>query len=313
MQEELIISGRDIPKIDPHLAAWHWPIPVDLFLGGLAAGILFFTAYYVLSGNEKKMSSGMKWSTFLAPVAIGLALFALFIDLTNKINFWRLYTTLKIQSPMSLGSWVLLFITPLSILWAGSFLKELIPGWNWKLGLLNKLDQWVTQKRKEIAWALIFLSVGLGIYTGILLSAFNARPLWNTALMGPLFLTSGLCTGAAAIYWFSSDMRERLKLAKVVLILIGIQLFFIVHLFMGFLAGPEAQLEAAAMFINGEFALPFWGIVVILGLLIPGILEFLQIRGMKIPAYIPALLILIGGLIFRFIIVEAGQLSSFPH
>ena len=34
--------------------------------------------------------------------------------------------------------------------------------------------------------------LALGIYTGILLSAMVARPLWNSAVLGPLFLFSGL-------------------------------------------------------------------------------------------------------------------------
>ena len=32
------------------------------------------------------------------------------------------------------------------------------------------------------------LGVGLGVYTAILLSAFSARPFWNTSILGPLFL-----------------------------------------------------------------------------------------------------------------------------
>ena len=41
MKEELIISGRENMLVDPQLHIWHWPISLYLFLGGLAAGILF--------------------------------------------------------------------------------------------------------------------------------------------------------------------------------------------------------------------------------------------------------------------------------
>ena len=40
----------------------------------------------------------------------------------------------------------------------------------------------------------------LGIYTGILLNTMVARPLWNSAILGPLFLFSGLSAGAALIH-----------------------------------------------------------------------------------------------------------------
>ena len=52
MEEEIIISGRMIPHVDPHLELWHWPISLYLFLGGLSAGILFFAALFTVLGKE---------------------------------------------------------------------------------------------------------------------------------------------------------------------------------------------------------------------------------------------------------------------
>ena len=313
MKEEIIISGRNLPHIDPHLEAWHWPISVDLFMGGLAAGILFFAAFYTIVGKERELPAAVKWSTFLAPVAIGIALICLFIDLKHKMYFWRLYTTFRWESPMSLGSWILLAITPLSVLWAGSYVRDLFPSWDWKIGLLKSLEQWVIRNRRRLAWPMLFLAAGLGIYTGILLSAFNARPLWNTSVLAPLFLTYGLLTGAAAIMWMSREPGERQLFTKISLILAGMVLFFIVHLFMGFLSGPAVQVQSAALFLGGEFTLPFWGVVVGAGLVVPALLEILKLRGVKVPLAIPAFLFLLGGLVFRFLIVEAGQITRYLY
>lgn len=313
MNEELIISGRHIPNIDPHLNIWHWPIPVYLFLGGLAAGILFFAAYFTITGKEKEYPTAVKWATFLVPIALIAGLAALIVDLKNPINAWKLYLSFRIQSPMSWGAWTLMAITPLSIIWALSYLRELWPAWDWKWQPLRNFEQLVIRFRRSIAWIIIVLSVILGIYTGILLSAFNARPLWNTALLGPLFLVSGLSTGAAAIIWMSRSPQEKKLFTKIDLLLIVIELFFIIHLFMGFLAGPEVQVEAAALFLNGPFTWPFWGLVVGLGLLLPALLEILELRGVKIPVAIPAVLILAGGLLFRFLIVEAGEMTRYLY
>lgn len=313
MNEEIIISGRNLPHIDPHLNIWHWPIPVYLFLGGLAAGLLFFAALYTIQGKEKELPTAVKWATFWAPIALVLGLAALFLDLKHRLYFWQLYTTIRLESPMSWGAWVLMAITPLSFLWSASYLRELIPDWDWRLGFLNRFEGWIVRNRKPIAWVLIFLAVILGVYTGILLSAFNARPLWNTSLLGPLFLVSGLSTGAATIMWMSRNHAERRLFTKIDILLIGIELFFIVHLFMGFLAGPEVQVEAAALFLTGEFAFPFWGLVVFIGLIVPAILEIMELRGAKIPAAIPAFLILLGGLIFRIIMVEAGEFTRYLY
>lgn len=313
MNEEIIISGRNIPGIDPSLHIWHWPISLYLFLGGLSAGILFFAAYYTIRGKQDEMPTAVKWATFIVPFALIIGLAALMYDLRNPLYSWQLYTTIRLESPMSWGAWTLMAVTPLSIMWAASYMKELIPTWDWKLGILNKLEALVIKYRVAIAWVMIVLAVILGIYTGILLSAFNARPLWNNAILGPLFLTSGLSTAAAAIMWMSKTNLERDTFRKIDLLLITIELFFIIHLFMGFLAGPQVQQEAAQLFLGGEYTVPFWIFVVFLGLIFPGILEIMEIRGYKIPVALPAALILIGGLIFRIIMVDAGQLTRYLY
>lgn len=313
MNEELIISGRMNPGIDPYLHLWHWPIPLYLFLGGLAAGLLFFAGLYYILAKEKELPTAVKWASFLATPALIIGLFFLFIDLKNKLFFWQLYTTIRITSPMSWGAWTLMLITPLAFIWSASFLRELVPDWDWKLKILYDFEKLVIKFRKHIAWALIFLSVILGIYTGILLSAFNARPLWNTSLLGPLFLTSGLSTGAAVIMWMSKDHAERMLFSKIDLILIGVELFFIIHLFMGFLASTEVQINAAYLFLGGEFTVSFWVFVILMGLIFPAILEILELRGFKVPVAIPAGLILFGGLMFRLIMVEAGQVTRYLY
>jgi len=160
---------------------------------------------------------------------------------------------------------------------------------------------------------MMILAVILGVYTGILLSAFNARPLWNTSILGPLFLVSGMSTGLAAIIWMSKSKYERKVLSRLDLIFIAVELFLIIHLFMGFLAASEVQIEAAQLFLGGEFTVVFWVFVIILGLIFPAILEILELRGFHIPIWIPSLLILIGGLMFRYVIVEAGQITRYLY
>ncbi|MEI6575898.1 MAG: NrfD/PsrC family molybdoenzyme membrane anchor subunit [Bacteroidota bacterium] len=313
MKEELFVSGRAVPNIDPYLNIWHWSIPVYLFLGGLAAGLLFFAGLYTIRGKEEEMPTTVKWGTFLAPIALVVGLFCLFIDLKHKLYFWQLYTTIRLQSPMSWGAWVLMLITPLSMVWSASYLRELKPNWTWTTPLLDKTETWVKGHRKGLAWLMMILSVILGIYTGILLSAFNARPLWNTSLLGPLFLVSGLSSGVAALIWMSKSHAERAILSKIDLMLIGIEIFLIIHLFMGFLASSAVQVEAAKLFLGGEFTVFFWVFVVIMGLLFPAILEIMELSGKKIPVLIPALMVLLGGLIFRFIMVEAGQITRYLY
>lgn len=313
MKEELFISGREIPNIDPFLHIWHWQIPIYLFLGGLAAGILFFASLFTIIGKEKEMPATVKWGPFLVPGALVLGLFMLFLDLKHQMYFWQLYTTIRIESPMSWGAWVLMFITPLSFLWVASYIKELIPEWDWKFKWVESIIEWFQKSRQPIAWVMMALAVVLGIYTGILLSAFNARPLWNNAILGPLFMVSGMSTGVASVMWMSKSHEERKILGRIDLLLIIIELFFITHMIMGMLAGSEVMIQAAELFLGGQFTVSFWVFVVILGLLFPAALEILELRGFKVPIAIPAILILVGGLVFRFIMVEAGQITRYLY
>ena len=313
MEEELFISGRNIPNIDPSLEVWHWPISLYLFLGGLAAGLLFFAAVFTLLNKEKEYPTAVKYASIIAPIALVIGLAALFYDLTHKIYFWRLYTTIRLESPMSWGAWTLLAITPLSFLWVFSHYSEIFTKWELKFEPLKKLEFFLKKNRTYMAMALIPLSVILGVYTGILLSAFNARPLWNNAILGPLFLTSGLSTGAATIILVSKNIKEKHLFGKIDLALIIIELALITHMLMGYYSGSEVQIEAMQLLVRGDFTLMFFGFVVILGLIIPALLEFIEIMGYKTPATIPALLVIIGGLIFRFVMVEAGQLTRYLY
>jgi formate-dependent nitrite reductase membrane component NrfD len=313
MQEEIFVSGRNIPHIDPSLEIWHWPISVYLFLGGLSAGILLFASIVTIMDKEDEYPATVKYATIIPPIALSLGLVALIYDLKHPLYSWQLYTTIRIESPMSWGAWVLLFTTPLSFLWVFSYFSELFPKWNLKFNFLKNLETWLKKNRKLMAYALVPLSIILGIYTGILLSAFNARPLWNNAILGPLFLVSGLSTGAAAIILLAKTAKERHLFGKIDLVLIIIEIGLIIHMLMGMYAGSQVQLEAMQLLVGGEFTLMFFGFVVILGLLVPAALEALELKGYKVPVIIPALLVLLGGLIFRFVMVEAGQITRYLY
>jgi formate-dependent nitrite reductase membrane component NrfD len=313
MREEIIVSGRNNHLIDPHLEIWEWQIPSYLFLGGLAAGILFFAGLYFILKKDKEYRTAVEIAPIITPFLLVIGLFFLFLDLNHKLYFWQLYTTIKFESPMSWGAWVLMIVTPLSIIWAALHIRSVFPNWDWKFEFLRQFETFISKYKMAMAWVLMISSVILGIYTGILLSAFNARPLWNTSILGPLFLTSGLSTGAAAIILLSKSHKERLAFAKIDLGLIAVEIFLIIHMFMGFRASTQVQIEASQLFLGGEFTAVFWVFVMGLGLVIPAILEIFELRNKKVPYIIAPILVLFGGLMFRFIMVHAGQLSRWLY
>jgi protein NrfD len=99
MREEIIVSGRMNPMVDPNLHIWHWQIPLYLFLGGLAAGILFFAALYYITGKEKDYPTAVKLAPFVTPFLLIMGLIALFIDLRIRRFFGSFIPTSSYNLP----------------------------------------------------------------------------------------------------------------------------------------------------------------------------------------------------------------------
>ena len=183
-----LISTAQSPWVDPHLHVWGWEIPVYLFLGGWTAGIMVLCGWALWKGQRDERphatfslaSSGL---FMLALGAISLGMVALFLDLEHKLYVWRLYLTIKPLSPMSWGAWILLLVYP--VLLVGILLDpprrlmarvpQLEPIWT---SLADNL-----MVRRITGLVAIVTGVALGIYTGILLSALGARPLWSSAIL----------------------------------------------------------------------------------------------------------------------------------
>jgi formate-dependent nitrite reductase membrane component NrfD len=276
----------------------------------------------------------MPFTVKIAPIFtfafIMVGLLLLVYDLHHKLYVMQLFFAFRIESPMSWGAWTLAAVSVFSLLWPLSYIDDIEVyleerGWK-KINVIVKFIKTIINKfsfieiiidafkkyRKAFAFILLFLSVILGIYTGILLSAFNAHPLWNNSILGPLFLTSGVSTGSAFVMWLSNNKKERALMSTIDMVLIAIELFLIIHMVMGMQAGPEAFKDAAHLLLGGEFTVIFWVIFVGLGLVLPFILEGLELLGKHIPPALPAILVLIGGLLFRIIMVAAGQISEYP-
>ena len=66
------------------------------------------------------------------------------------------------------------------------------------------------------------------------------------------------------------------------MVLIGIELFLIIHLFMGFLASTQVHIDAAMLFLGGEYTAVFWIFVVGLGLILPLFIEIMESNGLHV-------------------------------
>ena len=114
---------------------------------------------------------------------------------------------------MSWGSWILLLVYPVLaaavLLEPPARLVRLLPA----IGPLSQRLADDLRVRRALGFVSMATGIGLGIYTGILLSALGARPLWSSGLLGPLFLASGLSSSAAFAHWASPEPEERRQMA----------------------------------------------------------------------------------------------------
>jgi formate-dependent nitrite reductase membrane component NrfD len=72
--------------------------------------------------------------------------------------------------------------------------------------------------------------------------------------------------------------------------------------------GAKPQLDAAAMLMGGSYTGWFWVVFVALGLLVPLVLEYFEMRGsVRRIVMLAPVLVLLGGYVLRAITVDLGQ------
>jgi formate-dependent nitrite reductase membrane component NrfD len=308
-----ITVNRLNPMVDPGLHVWGWEIPVYLFLGGFVAGMMVLSGWLLLTGRHRRPLS----SFYLLP-ALGIALLsagmlALFLDLEHKAHVWRLYTTFQPASPMSWGSWALILVYP--VLAASLLLRP-------PAALARRAPRLAALAARLGGQAALVRAVGilnlalgsvLGVYTGILLSSLGARPLWSSAVLGPLFLLSGLSSAAAFTHLISREREERELFARFDNHFLGMELVLLLLFLLGLLGASRAHAEAARLLLGGPFTAAFWVFVVGAGIVVPLILQPLAIRHRIQHTPVAPLLVIAGGLALRFVIVYAGQLSHWRY
>jgi len=304
-----LTSTRANEMIDPTMHVWGWEIPIYLFLGGLVAGMMVISGYFLFSGRYKNTNCSCYILPGLGIILLSLGMFALFLDLEHKLYFWRLYTTFKVLSPMSWGAWILVLVYPALL---ANFLLRVPPFVRDVFPKLGELSDRMLAREGQVKWigALNMILGGLlGVYTGILLSTLGARPLWNSALIGPIFLVSGMSAAAAFVHMIAREREERELLAKADNGLLLTELVLMGLFLIGLLTATRVHVEAAGLFLGGPYTAYFWVFVVFLGIVIPLFIQLLAVNHRIRHQPLAPILVILGGLLLRFVIVNAGQIS----
>ncbi len=308
-----LVNTRSNPMIDPALHFWGWEIPVYLFLGGMVAGMMIISGFFLYRRQEYKMQCSCLFLPWLSLVLLSAGMLALFLDLEHKLYVWRMYVTFQPGSPMSWGSWILLLVYPALL---ANALLRIPPFLAARLPALERLSGKLTRfPRYGRTVGIVNMALGgmLGIYTGILLSAFGARPLWNSAALGLLFLASGLSSAAAFVHLIAKDIDERTLLAKADNGFLSAELVILLLFLIGLVSSTQVHMEAAALLLSGPYAPVFWVFVVGLGMVIPLVIQSLAVQHRIAHTPVAPILVVAGGVLLRFVIVNAGQASHWTR
>jgi formate-dependent nitrite reductase membrane component NrfD len=186
-------SYYGVPAI--HGGEWKWMIAIYFFLGGLTSGsyIVATIARWFGGSTGQPIARAGRYVSFAALLPCPLLLI---LDLGRPERFLYMLRVFKLRSPMSMGVWGLLgysgFATLASLTQAAD---DGLLGWiGWPRKLLT------SGPVRLLALPGIGFASFFGGYTGVLLAA-TAVPLWarSALMLGPLFLTSGVSSGTAAI------------------------------------------------------------------------------------------------------------------
>lgn len=308
---EVDVTGIN-PVDFPELATWEWPVAAYLFVGGLVGGLMIISSMWRLRRPDT-WARAIRLVDLWAFPLLALGLFLLFVDLSYKLHAWRFFVTFQPTSAMSWGSWILLASGLVLVLRAsihlpttGWFQAERGPARFRKLA--TSIAAVVEPRTRVLDWASVLLGAGLAFYTGVLLSTIPARPLWDSVLLAPLFLISGVAAAGAFACLFLSPEAHR-RMTPIAMGLCAVELGLIGAFVWTLLAGTSATERAVEQLAGWPYGVIFWGVVVGTGLLVPFTIEAVELRRGSVPGPLgrsAPVLKLLGSAGLRFVIVLAG-------
>ena len=310
---------------------WGLPVITYLYLAGVGAGMVTVSSSVLLRGGGGGFGGDhftlARYGALLGPIPVMLGTALIVFELGRPFRALNLFKLINL-SPMNIGSWLLSLFMLTSVFYALTFAPSFLPQ-------LKRLSDRLSPVRATLAWINVPMGIGVAVYTGIMLGAMPARPLWNSPILALLFLVSAISTGVAAIILARVFFHRKSPDAEVErqfhqsaylltatdVMLIGLELM-VIFLFVLFahLTIGNVKYAMAVILPGGEMAMMFWFWVVLIGLLLPGLVELAYVvpkllyhRDYAAPKAVEvtvAVAVLIGGFMLRYIIVVAGQITG---
>lgn len=309
---------------------WGMPVILYLFLAGMGAGATTVSASMLLRGGGGPRGVHYEIARYGAvlgpiPVIVGTALIVFELGSFQHGDYFKFINLLLVMnlSPMNVGSWLLFLFIATSVIYAYTYLRLPMP-------IFDRM-KW----RMAMAWVNIPLGIGVAIYTGVMLGAMPSRPFWNSPILAMLFTLSALSTGVALIVFaraligrggLTEEQREVVHASGYILaasdaMLIGFELLTIfLFIMFAYLTVGDVRYAIEAILPGGPLASLFWIGVVLVGLVLPGLVEIRHVipgllyrKRYEVSRYTELVLaaaVILGGFVLRYVVVVAGQITG---
>lgn len=276
--------------------AWGWMLAVDFFFAGMGGAMLCIACIVDLFSNQVGTSL---LGNFLGPICIGIGACFLIIELGRPFQGWRVFMNPK--AILTFGAWNMT-IAIVAGLWYASFGLAGMP-WAGSIGL-----------RKVLAVICIICGAIVATYPGVLLGRHKSRPFWMGPGIMSLFVLSSFVTGFAA-HLFCGSVSTTAQVSPqlagfgwIIAALLALQLvLWIGYIWIKSTGATHWEAEAAQRWCDGDLSGAFKYGFLLLGTLLPLIL-FLWPANLDIAG---SLLVLLGGLIMRWLVVKGGENRTF--
>ncbi len=295
---------------------WGWLVVLYLWVAGMAGGayIAGYLTHHLNGGRHRRL---LRTATWISIPLFVLGMLFLTLDLGRPERFWHMFISFRPSSVMWVGTYILLIG---SVVGAGLAIRELAETLGIRIPAADQVERVVT------FLGFIFALVVIG-YVGVVF-AQSARTLWAGSLLLPwLFVASALSTGIALLVMALHlippgappfELVKELKRLDVTFIAVELVLLAIFLVWLA-AAGPAGR-TALGTLVSGSMGVVFWIGLVVVGLVVPLLAEWRSLRVAVAPlapqswverggpaaVWVPAL-VLLGGLLLRYVVVFAGQ------
>lgn len=272
---------------------WDVRVSLDLFLGGLGVGAFLVGAvlYYM---DAKTYEGVLKKAFIIAPILVIAGLLLLLTELGRPLNVIKTLYAINPTSFMSIGIFLQSAFVAVALLIAFS--------------MLTKGAEGISAKFVYVGATLAGL---VGLYHGLLLTGISIEP-WNNAIP-VIFFISSILAGSSLVFLLNlselDTVLQKFKIPVIINMILTLELAAI-FAWVYNLALTTASSKHAYDVLMGSFGLEFWGLSIVVGLLIPLALLTMVILGkttLKAVALPTFATMLIGSFFLKNLVVYLGQ------